>query len=92
MIPTVQLSRDAIDTIWSAVWMSDGRRIFGIASIAPTVSNIFIPMGCGADTKEPVEAGDLCGPVHPVARCAGWKRTGRSWSGSSPDGADQAVE
>ncbi len=45
VIPTVQLSRHAIPTIWSVVWMSFGRRILGMASISSRVSNIFMPMG-----------------------------------------------
>ncbi len=44
-MPTVQFSREAIDTIWSAVWMSFGRRIRSIASISSTVSKSFIPIG-----------------------------------------------
>ena len=43
--PTVQPLRAAWPTIWSVVCMSLGRLMRGIASIAATVSNNFIPMG-----------------------------------------------
>ena len=45
VMPTVQPSWRAWATIWSVVCLARGRRIFGIASIASTVSKSFMPIG-----------------------------------------------
>ncbi|OGL07947.1 MAG: hypothetical protein A3I17_07865 [Candidatus Rokubacteria bacterium RIFCSPLOWO2_02_FULL_72_37] len=45
VMPTVQPSWRACATIWSVVCLARGRRIFGIASIASTVSKSFMPIG-----------------------------------------------
>src|SRR5690606_13867285 len=45
VMPTVRPSLAAWATIWSVVWMASGRRIFGTASMASTVSKSFMPIG-----------------------------------------------